>query len=131
MALEDGLIMGPRGSASRGLVDHARRAPSSHNTQRWWFRVTEAAIDLIADRTRALPVNDPEDRELTISCGAALMNLHAVADWLVAGQALDCGGTDEMCKRRRRGVGADADGLGTHRRALNVDGRARFVSRMR
>ncbi|MFN0283120.1 MAG: Acg family FMN-binding oxidoreductase, partial [Kineosporiaceae bacterium] len=33
------------------------------------------AIGLYADRTRALPVNDPHDRELTISCGAALYTL--------------------------------------------------------
>ena len=28
-----------------------------------------------ADRTRALPVVDPDDRELTISCGSALFNM--------------------------------------------------------
>lgn len=32
-----------------------------------------------ADRTRALPVNDPRDRELTISCGAALFTLRLAA----------------------------------------------------
>jgi hypothetical protein len=32
-------------------------------------------IVMYADRTRALPVVDPEDRELTISCGAALSHL--------------------------------------------------------
>ena len=31
----------------------------------------------MADRTRALPVNDPFDRELVISCGAALLTLRA------------------------------------------------------
>ena len=36
-------------------------------------------VDLLADRTRALPVNDPEDRELTISCGCALFNLRVAA----------------------------------------------------
>lgn len=33
----------------------------------------------MADRTRALPENDPDDRELTISCGAALFNLRVAA----------------------------------------------------
>lgn len=61
------------------LIEQAVRAPSSHNTQPWRFRVNEDAIDLLADRTRALPVNDPYDRELTISCGAALMNLRVAA----------------------------------------------------
>ena len=36
-------------------------------------------VELHADRTRALPVNDPLDRELTISCGCALMNLIVAA----------------------------------------------------
>jgi nitroreductase len=61
------------------LVQHAVLAPSSHNTQPWRFRLSDGAIDLLADRTRALPVNDPDDRELTISCGAALMNLRITA----------------------------------------------------
>lgn len=50
-------------------------APSSHNTQPWLFRVDNTGVELYADRTRALPVVDPEDRALIISCGAALYNL--------------------------------------------------------
>lgn len=61
------------------LVEQAVLAPSSHNTQPWRFRVSEDTVDLFADRTRALPVNDPDDRELTISCGAALMNVRVAA----------------------------------------------------
>lgn len=61
------------------LVGRAVLAPSSHNTQPWRFRISHAAIDLFADRTRALPVNDPDDRELTISCGCALLNLRVAA----------------------------------------------------
>jgi nitroreductase len=56
-------------------VECAVLAPSSHNTQPWRFGVTDSTISLYADRTRALPANDPDDRELTISCGCALMNL--------------------------------------------------------
>lgn len=59
----------------RGLVADAVRAPSSHNTQPWLFSRDGGAIELLADRLRALPVNDPHDRELTVSCGAALLNL--------------------------------------------------------
>lgn len=69
------------------LLRYAVLAPSSHNTQPWRFRVSATAIDLLADRTRALPVNDPEDRELVISCGAALLNLRVAA----AGLGLDAG----------------------------------------
>ena len=61
------------------LVGAAVLAPSSHNTQPWIFRVGRWRIELFADRTRALPVNDPDDRELSISCGCALMNLRVAA----------------------------------------------------
>lgn len=61
------------------LLAQATLAPSSHNTQPWLFTATDSGILLHADRTRALPVNDPYDRELTISCGAALFNLRAAA----------------------------------------------------
>jgi len=61
------------------LIGAAVRAPSSHNTQPWVFRVRGSCIDLLADRTRALPVNDPDDRELTISCACALFNLRVAA----------------------------------------------------
>ena len=50
-------------------------APSSHNTQPWLFGLEPGYVELVADRTRSLPVADPDDRELTISCGAALFNL--------------------------------------------------------
>lgn len=72
------------------LIRKAVLAPSSHNTQPWLFRVSKSAIDLYADRTRALPVNDPDDRELSISCGCALMNLRIAA----AGEGL--GGRVEL-----------------------------------
>ena len=61
------------------LLRLAARAPSSHNTQPWIFRVDGRTIDVIADRTRALPVNDAYDRELTMSCACALMNLRVAA----------------------------------------------------
>lgn len=54
------------------LLRHAILSPSGHNTQPWLFRITETGFQLIADRRRALPVVDPHDRELAISCGAAL-----------------------------------------------------------
>lgn len=64
---------------ARLMIGRAVLAPSSHNTQPWFFRISRSAIDLWADRIRALPVNDPEDRELAISCGCALMNLRVAA----------------------------------------------------
>lgn len=59
----------------RFALRYAVLAPSSHNTQPWLFRIEGDHIDVLADRSRALPVVDPEDRELVISCGAALHHL--------------------------------------------------------
>jgi hypothetical protein len=63
----------------RFLVRFAILAPSGHNTQPWLFRLGDQAIELYADRARALPVVDPHDRALTISCGAALATLRIAA----------------------------------------------------
>lgn len=59
----------------RFIVNYAILAPSGHNTQPWLFRVRDGELQLLADRTRTLPVVDPHDRALTISCGAALDHL--------------------------------------------------------
>lgn len=63
------------GEKLRFALRYAVLAPSSHNTQPWRFLVDGDTVALCADRLRALPVADPYDRELVISCGAALMNL--------------------------------------------------------
>ncbi len=57
------------------LTRYAVLAPSTHNTQPWWFRIVDETIELHADRSRSLPVADPDHRELLMSCGAALLNL--------------------------------------------------------
>lgn len=63
---------GPLENRIRHLIGYATLAPSGHNTQPWLFATGPDWVDVIADRTRALPVVDPNDRELTISCGAAV-----------------------------------------------------------
>ncbi len=65
----------PHGESIRQALAEALRAPSSHNSQPWRFRAHGSSIELLTDRTRALPVVDPDGRELTISCGAALFHL--------------------------------------------------------
>ncbi len=69
----------PRGGTEeqiwRFLLRYAVRAPSGHNTQPWRFGIVDGQLHLYADRGRALPVVDPEDRELVMSCGAALAHL--------------------------------------------------------
>jgi hypothetical protein len=71
----------------RWVVAQAARAPSMHNTQPWRFRWDGHSFDVIADEQRALEVSDPDGRELTISCGAAVVNL------LLALRQLGCDGS--------------------------------------
>lgn len=67
---------------------HATLAPSSHNSQPWRFVLGTDRVMLCADRLRALPVVDPYDRELIISCGAALFNLRVALASLGMGYAI-------------------------------------------
>jgi nitroreductase len=63
------------------LVGYAVLAPSNYNTQPWLFRINAADLEIHADRHRAIRVVDPYDRELTISCGAALFNVRVAAEY--------------------------------------------------
>jgi nitroreductase len=83
-AVQPYTFVGDAGSFPRGgteaqiwefLLRYAVRAPSGHNTQPWRFDIADGRLCLYADRSRALPVVDPEDRELVMSCGAALAHL--------------------------------------------------------
>lgn len=69
----------PVGSPIQEMLRFALRyailAPSSHNSQPWRFWIDDAAVELYVDRSRRLPVVDPADRELVMSCAAALKNL--------------------------------------------------------
>ncbi|MDT4912522.1 MAG: hypothetical protein QOC66_1650 [Pseudonocardiales bacterium] len=58
----------------RRAAVRATYAPSVHNTQPWRLVVSADRLDLFVDRTRQLPVLDPTSRQMTISCGCALLN---------------------------------------------------------
>ena len=69
------MVRGSTGEKLRRAIEFAILAPSGHNTQPWLFRILGEHVDLLADRRRGLPVVDPHESELTISCGAALFQL--------------------------------------------------------
>lgn len=77
-ALTEFPITGTPGEKLAAAVTFAVRAPSNRNSQPWVFRIAGDTLELRADRSRALPVVDPDDRELIISCGAALFHVGLV-----------------------------------------------------
>ncbi|WP_439381056.1 Acg family FMN-binding oxidoreductase [Amycolatopsis lexingtonensis] len=68
----------------KSVIGAAVLAPSTHNTQPWRFHCTSAGLELHADPDRALPVADVDQRELLLSCGAALFNLRTAIQALGA-----------------------------------------------
>ncbi|HWT36869.1 MAG TPA: nitroreductase, partial [Paraburkholderia sp.] len=71
----------PLSEQLRFALRYAVLAPSNHNTQPWRFLIDGNTVQVCADRLRALPVVDPFDRELLISCGAALFNLRVALSY--------------------------------------------------
>lgn len=71
-----------RAEVVRHAVAVATLAPSGHNTQPWRFVLGDRHVEVRADRSRRLPVVDPDDRELVMSCGAALDHLVLVLEHL-------------------------------------------------
>jgi nitroreductase len=65
----------PTRNVLKSLVDYARLAPSTRNTQPWSFAVRGSEIRVYVDRERWLRVADPDQRELYLSAGCALENL--------------------------------------------------------
>lgn len=53
------------------IVRNSIKAPSGHNTQPWLFAKSDDDICIMPDAGRALPVADPNHRELYISLGCA------------------------------------------------------------
>ena len=64
------------------LLDQARLAPSSHNSQPWSFKIGEDHLDIYADLKRKLKEGDKEGRMLFVSLGCLITNLKLAADHL-------------------------------------------------
>ncbi len=58
----------------RRAAERAMLAPSIHNTQPWWLVIRGDSLEVWADTSRQLAVLDPQGRQMTLSCGCALMN---------------------------------------------------------
>ena len=69
----------PPAAVVRRIVELACRAASVHNTQPWRWQYREGTLDLHTDRTRQLSLEDPDGRNLVISCGVALQHAEASA----------------------------------------------------
>jgi nitroreductase len=71
----------PGAATLRALVARATLAPSTRNAQPWRWTVHPDHVDLELDEAVAqqLELNDPEGRELVMSCGAALLTLRVAA----------------------------------------------------
>lgn len=65
----------PDADTVRVAVALAVRAPSVRNTQPWRWRVGEETMHLYADPARMPADADPDQRDLLLSCGAALHHL--------------------------------------------------------
>jgi hypothetical protein len=63
----------------RFLLQWGVLAPSRNNSQPWIFEIEGDELRVYADSSRALPVADPDGRQLLMSCGAALVNLRLAA----------------------------------------------------
>ncbi|WP_300702627.1 nitroreductase [Bacteroides sp.] len=64
------------------IVRLASKAPSGHNTQPWRFRISDDEITILPNYKVALPVVDPDNRELFISLGCAVENLFIASEHL-------------------------------------------------
>lgn len=94
------------------LLKFAVLAPSSHNTQPWRFRIQGSEVELYADLTRSLPIADPQHRELTISCGAALFHLRVAIRYFGYSSQVELLPNQDvpnLLARIRLGLGHDTD----------------------
>ena len=62
-------------ASARQVVSAAGTAPSLLDTQPWRFRLRRDRIEVHAELGRRSIAHDPDDRELRIARGAALLNL--------------------------------------------------------
>ncbi|MEU3457162.1 nitroreductase family protein [Micromonospora sp. NPDC006766] len=92
------------------------RAPSVHNTQPWRWKVLPDALELRMVRDPRLAATDPENRLVTLSCGAALHHARvalAAEGWTAQVRRLPDPEQPELLARLTdvRHAGADPDAM--------------------
>ncbi len=95
------------------LLQYAILAPSPLNTQPWLFRINMMDVEIFADRRRSRRVADPVGRELTMSCGAALLNLQVAAEYFGHQYKVDVlpeAANPDLLARLQLGLEADTSG---------------------
>jgi len=70
---------GTQREKSRFLLKYAVLAPSKYNVQPWGFDISGNSVEVICNRHGALQQSDPNNRELIMSCGAAVFNFRVAA----------------------------------------------------
>jgi hypothetical protein len=78
----------------RFLVKFAVLAPSSHNSQPWYFSVHEKEIRVFKDSNRMLGIGDSNNRQLFISLGCAIENIVIAADYYGLDSIINYGNND-------------------------------------
>jgi len=63
------------------VLDFARLAPSSHNTQPWLFSIKGRSVEIWGNKKRVLPASDSNHRQFFISLGCTLENIIVAADY--------------------------------------------------
>ena len=69
------------GEQIKFLLNYAILAPSTLNTQPWYFSLDKNKINVYADLDKKLTLSDPKGRQLYISLGCCLFNLLVAADY--------------------------------------------------
>lgn len=62
------------------ILSYAIRAPSTHNSQPWLFKISTDTVEVYYDPTLFLPEADHESRDLYISMGCMLENLSIASE---------------------------------------------------
>ncbi len=91
------------------IIELAKRAPSSHNSQPWSITIMNNQVNIYCDITRQLKIVDPDMREAYISCGAFARFIQIVAN--AGGRILDLSWARDIDQEQPLAVLRESDEL--------------------